>query len=118
MEENAKKNTLNLKNILIIITILIVVIVLIISIIDISKNKQKEKIASKIFGNEECDAIMHISTNDLALRTCKICKKEFQDSSMRADICTECAKETKRCEFCGKKLSDGIKAQKRELIGN
>lgn len=64
----------------------------------------KEKKASEIFGNDSCEVILHMATKDLAPHTCSICGKEFQDSSMRADICTECAQETNRCDFCGKKL--------------
>ena len=34
---------------------------------------------------------------------------------MREDICDECAKKTNRCNFCGKKLTDEIKAQREEM---
>ena len=55
-----------------------------------------------------------MSTMDIAEHTCKICGAEFKDSSMHADICKECAEETNRCEFCGKKLSEEIKASSEE----
>ena len=74
-----------------------------------------EKRASEIFGDEYCDAIMHIATRDLAPHICKICGVEFQDSSMREDICDECAEKTNRCNFCGKKLTDEIKVQREEM---
>ena len=74
-----------------------------------------EKKASQEFGEDYCDAVVHISTRDLAPHICKICGVEFQDSSMREDICDECAEKTNRCNFCGKKLTDEIKAQREEM---
>ena len=112
-----KKSFFKTKNILILIIILILIVLIVLAITNIGNTKQKEKQALQIFGNEECDAIMHIATKDLVNHTCKICGEEFQDSSMRVDICTNCANETNRCDFCGKKLSQGLKARRKELIG-
>ena len=75
-----------------------------------------EKKASQEFGEDYCDAVVHISTRDLAPHTCKICGTEFQDSSMRADICDECAKKTNRCNFCGKKLTEEIKQERENML--
>ena len=71
----------------------------------INNNNESDK-ASKIFGNNFCDVVLHMATNDLAHHNCKVCGKKFQDSSMREDICDECAKETGRCDFCGKKKKE------------
>ena len=69
----------------------------------IINNNSKNNKASEIFGNEHCDVVLHMATKDLVHHNCKICNKEFQDSSMREDICDECAEEYGRCKFCGKR---------------
>ena len=110
--ENKKSN----KKLLVIILIIILVIILgTIGVLAYINGTNDEKRASEIFGDEYCDAIMHIATRDLAPHICKICGVEFQDSSMREDICDECAEKTNRCNFCGKKLTDEIKAQREEM---
>ena len=75
-----------------------------------------EKKAIEEFGEDYCDAVVHISTRDLAPHICKICGTEFQDSSMRADICDECAEKTNRCNFCGKKLTEEIKQERENML--
>lgn len=98
---------------IILIVGIIVIIVVGVSIAVILNNSNSlEKIASQEFGDEYCDAILHISTRDLVPHNCKICGKEFQDSSMRENICDECAEKTDRCNFCGKKLTAEIKEQR------
>ena len=72
--------------------------------------------ASAIFGDENCDSILHISTMDIAKHTCEICGAEFEDASTHADICKQCAEETDRCEFCGKKLTEEMKQQRQNLL--
>ena len=100
-----------MKIILIIGIILIIAVGVSIAVI-MNNGNNLEKIASQEFGDEYCDAVLHISTRDLVVHTCKICGKEFQDSSMREDICDECAEKTDRCNFCGKKLTAEIKEQR------
>lgn len=116
MEEEKKDTKVKNKKLLVITLIIILVIILgTIGVLAYINGTNDEKRASEIFGDEYCDAIMHIATRDLAPHICKICGVEFQDSSMREDICDECAKKTNRCNFCGKKLTDEIKAQREEM---
>lgn len=113
--ENKKSN----KKLLVIGLIAILVIILgTIGVLAYINGTNEEKRASEIFGDEYCDSIIHIATKDLAPHVCKICGVEFQDSSMREDICDECAKKTNRCNFCGKKLTDEIKEQREEIENN
>ena len=105
------------KKILIIIIGIIVIIAAVIGVYSLTKINDKEEKARGIFGEETCDVVLHMATKDLAPHTCKICQKEFQDSSMREDICTECANETNRCDFCGKKLSEEARKQREEILG-
>ena len=53
---------------------------------------------------------------DIAKHTCEICGAEFEDASTHADICKQCAEETDRCEFCGKKLTEEMKQQRQNLL--
>ena len=116
MEEEKKDTKVKNKKPLVITLIIILVIILgTIGVLAYINETNDEKRASEIFGDEYCDAIMHIATRDLAPHICKICGVEFQDSSMREDICDECAEKTNRCNFCGKKLTDEIKAQREEM---
>ena len=92
-----------LKKILPIIICIIVAGTAIIFMYKIINNNQENDKASVIFGNEYCDVVLHMATNDLMHHNCKICNKEFFDSSMREDICDECAKQYSRCNFCGKR---------------
>ncbi len=101
-----------MKIILIVGIIVIIVVGVSIAVIVMNNGNNLEKIASQEFGDEYCDAVLHISTRDLVPHNCKICGKEFQDSSMREDICDECAEKTDRCNFCGKKLTAEIKEQR------
>lgn len=101
IEENKDKNKRNLKLIYIFLVIIIIGIVGIMIFFNINYSKNSK--AEKIFGNEYCEAVMHMATRDLVKHNCKICGQEFEDSSMREDICTQCAKDTNRCEFCAKK---------------
>ena len=100
------------------IILLIILVILILAIVGVivSKNNNIEKIASKEFGNDYCEAVLHISTMDIQEHECKICKKTFQASSMNADICLECANKTNRCDFCGKKLTEEIKEQRENIL--
>ena len=116
MEEEKKDTKVKNKKPLVITLIIILVIILgTIGVLAYINGTNDEKRASEIFGDEYCDAIMHIATRDLAPHICKICGVEFQDSSMREDICDECAEKTNRCNFCGKKLTDEIKAQREDM---
>ena len=116
MEEEKKDTKVKNKKPLVITLIIILVIILgTIGVLAYINGTNDEKRASEIFGDEYCDAIMHIATRDLAPHICKICGVEFQDSSMREDICDECAEKTNRCNFCGKKLTDEIKVQREEM---
>ena len=113
--ENKKSN----KKLFVIMLVVILVIILgTIGVLAYINGTNEEKRASKIFGDEYCDSIIHIATRDLAPHICKICGTEFQDSSMIEDICDECAKKTNRCNFCGKKLTDEIKAKREEIENN
>ncbi len=104
------------KVIIITIIVLIIIALLVVGGIMLSNANSLEKKASQEFGEDYCDAVVHISTRDLAPHTCKICGTEFQDSSMRADICDECAQKTNRCNFCGKKLTEEIKNQRESML--
>ena len=116
MEEEKKDTKVKNKKLLVITPIIILVIILgTIGVLAYINGTNDEKRASEIFGDEYYDAKMHIATRDLAPHICKICGVEFQDSSMREDICDECAEKTNRCNFCGKKLTDEIKAQREEM---
>ena len=105
------------KKILIIIIGIIIIVAAAIGVYSVTKANDKEAKAKEVFGEENCDVVLHMATRDLAPHTCKICGKEFQDSSMRADICTECANATNRCDFCGKILSEEAKQQREEILG-
>ena len=111
-EEETKKKSIKGK----IIVILVLTILIIISAVAYHQVTSKQRKAEEFFGNDNCEAILHMSTMDIAEHTCKICGAEFQDSSMHADICKKCAEETNRCEFCGKKLSEEIKQQRESLV--
>lgn len=120
MEEEKKDTKVNNKKankklILIALIIILVIILGTIGVLAYINVTNDERRASEAFGDEYCDSIMHIATRDLAPHVCKICGAEFQDSSMREDICDECAKKTNRCNFCGKKLTDEIKEQREEM---
>ena len=96
---------------------IILVVVLGVLVFNFSNRNKKEKKAEEVFGTQYCDSVLHMATNDLQEHTCSICGKNFKDSEMRADICDECAEELNRCNFCGKKLSEDIKKQRNELLG-
>ena len=98
------------------IIVFIVAILIVLSAVLYHKATSKDKKAEEIFGNEYCEAILHMATRDLVKHECKICGTEFQDSSMHADICEKCAEETDRCEFCGKKLTEEIKEQRQNIL--
>ncbi len=102
---------------LILIIGIIIVIVAGVMVFSFSNRNNKEAKAKEVFGDEYCDSVLHMATRDLVKHTCAICGAEFEDSSMRADICDKCAKELDRCNFCGKKLSEDIKEQRNELLG-
>lgn len=102
---------------LIIVIGIIIVIVAGIMVFNFSMKNNKEKKAKELFGDEFCDSILHMATRDLQQHTCSICGAEFEDSSMRVDICDKCAKELGRCNFCGKKLSEEVEKQRNELVG-
>lgn len=104
------------KKVILIVVIILIVIALVIAGIMLSNANDLEKKVSKEFGDEYCDAIVHISTKDLVIHNCKICGKEFQDSSMREDICDDCALKTNRCNFCGKKLTEEIKQERNSML--
>lgn len=102
---------------LILIIGVIIVIVAGVGVFNFSKENSRETKAEEVFGDEYCDAVLHMATNDLVSHTCAICDIEFEDSSMRADICDECSKQLDRCDLCGKKLSEDVKEQRNELLG-
>ena len=114
--ENEKKT--NKKIARKIIIILIGVILIVLSAFLYHKATSKEKKAEEVFGNEYCEAILHMATRDLVKHECEICGIEFEDSSMHADICEKCAEETDRCDFCGKRITEEIKAQRENLSEN
>ena len=115
-EEDYKKDLYKKWSILIIG--IIIVAILGILVFNSSNRNKKEKKAEEIFGTQYCDSVLHMATNDLQEHTCSICGKNFKDSGMRADICDKCAEELDRCNFCGKKLSEEIKEQRNEFLGN
>ena len=102
---------------LILIIGVILVITLGVMVCSFSMRNNKEAKAKELFGDEYCDSVLHMATRDLVKHTCAICGAEFEDSGMREDICDECSKELDRCNFCGKKLSEEIKEQRNELLG-
>lgn len=114
--ENEKKT--NKKIVRKVIIILMVAILIVLSAVLYHKATSKDKKAEEIFGNEYCNAILHMSTMDLVKHECKICGAEFEDSSMHADICEKCAEETDRCNFCGKRITEEIKKQRENLSEN
>ena len=101
-----------------IIIVLIVAILIALSAVLYHKATSKEKKAEEIFGNDYCEAILHMATRDLVKHECKICGTEFEDSSMHADICEKCAEETDRCDFCGKRITEETKRQRENLSEN
>ena len=115
--KRSKRRKLDPRKILVLIIGIIIIITVSIMISKASKKNEKEKKAEEIFGTDYCESLLHMATKDLAPHTCSICGKEFQDSSMRADICDECSKELNRCDFCGKKLNEEIEKQRNELLG-
>ena len=114
-EEDYKKDLYKKWSILIIG--IIIVAILGILVFNSSNRNKKEKKAEEIFGTQYCDSVLHMATNDLQEHTCSICGKNFKDSGMRADICDKCANLLDRCNFCGKKLSEEVKEQRNELLG-
>lgn len=102
---------------LILIIGVIIVIVAGVMVFSFSNRNSKEAKAKEIFGDEYCDSVLHMATRDLLQHTCVICGAEFEDSGMREDICDKCAEELDRCNFCGKKLSEDVKEQRNELLG-
>ena len=96
---------------------IIIIIVAGVMLFNFSMRNSKESKAKEIFGDEYCDSILHMATRDLAQHKCAICGAEFEDSSMRVDLCDKCAKELGRCNFCGKKLSEDVEKQRNELLG-
>ncbi len=111
--ENEKKT--NKKIVGKIIVVFIVAMLIVLSAVLYHKATSKDRKAEEIFGNEYCEAILHIATRDLVKHQCKICGTEFEDSSMHADICEKCAEETDRCDFCGKRITEETKAQRENL---
>ena len=111
--ENEKKT--NKKIVGKMIVVLVVAILIVLSAVLYHKATSKDRKAEEIFGNEYCDAILHMATRDLVKHECKICGTEFEDSSMHADICEKCAEETDRCDFCGKRITEETKAQRENL---
>ena len=114
--ENEKKT--NKKIVGKMIVVLVVAILIVLSAVLYHKATSKDRKAEEIFGNEYCDAILHMATRDLVKHECKICGTEFEDSSMHADICEKCAEETDRCDFCGKRITEETKAQRENLSEN
>lgn len=101
-----------------IIIVFIVAMLIVLSAVLYHKATSKDRKAEEIFGNDYCEAILHMATRDLVKHECKICGTEFEDSSMHADICEKCAEETDRCDFCGKRITEEIKAQRQNLSEN
>ena len=52
------------------------------------------------------ESTQQIVTNDLVRHICKLCNKDFQDSSRVLDICNKCSKETNHCQVCGKEIKE------------
>ena len=113
-----KKRKVNIKRVLILFIGIVIVVVAGIMVANLSKRNAKEEKAKETFGDDYCESVLHMATRDLAPHTCVICGEEFQDSSMRVDLCDKCAEELDRCNFCGKKLSEEIKEQRNEFLGN
>lgn len=116
LEEKKKERPRNKKIIVLLIGIIIVILAGI-ALFVMSQKNDKEKKAEEIFGNDYCDSVLHMATNDLAEHTCSICGEEFKASGMRANICDKCANLLDRCNFCGKKLTEEVKEQRNELLG-
>ena len=115
-KETKEKNSTN--KILIISVILILIVLIGVFGIIYGKKAEKENKAKEAFGEDNCNVVLHMATMDLAPHTCKICGATFEDSSMHEDICKQCAEDTNRCDFCGKKMTTEIKEQRQNLIGN
>lgn len=121
MDKEIKKETKEKSKSNKIIAVLVIIVLIIgiaIYAIIYSQSNSKEKKAKEVFGEDNCNVILHMATMDLAPHTCKICGATFEDSSMHEDICKNCAEETNRCDFCGKKLTEEIKSQRENLIGD
>ena len=114
-EENYKKDLY--KKWIIIIIGIIIIVVSGIGIFNLLDKNNKGKKAEEVFGTENCEAVLHMATMDLEKHTCSICGEEFESSSMREDICDNCSKELGRCNFCGKRLSEEVKEQRNQLLG-
>ncbi len=115
-EENKKK--INKKIIKRIIAILIIAIIIILSAVLYNKANSKNQKAEEVFGDDYCEAILHMATMDIIEHECAICETKFEDSSMHADICEQCAEETDRCDFCGKRITEETKAQRENVTFN
>lgn len=118
-KENENKNYKKdfYKKWFILIVGIVIVVILGVVVFNSSNRNEKEAKAEEIFGTDYCDSVLHMATKDLQEHICSICGESFQDSGMRADICDKCANELERCNFCGKKLSEDIKEQRNELLG-
>ena len=101
VEKETKEKTKSNKILIVLVVIILIVV-----------------IAEEAFGDDNCNVVLHMATMDLAPHTCKICGATFEDSSMHEDICKQCAEDTNRCDFCGKKMTTEIKEQRENLIGN
>lgn len=117
MKKETKETTKSNKLLILLIIIVLIIIVAVFASI-FTKSYGKEKKAKEAFGDENCNVVLHMATMDLAQHTCKICGQTFEDSSMHEDICKQCAEDTNRCDFCGKKMTTEIKEQRQNLIGN
>lgn len=117
VEKETKEKTKSNK-ILILLAVIILIIVIAVFAVIYGKSSEKEKKAKEAFGDDNCNVVLHMATMDLAPHTCKICGATFEDSSMHEDICKQCAEDTNRCDFCGKKMTTEIKEQRQNLIGN
>jgi len=116
-EKEANKEKISYKKWLVLIIGIILIAISGIMVFSFSKKNNKEESAKEIFGDEYCDSVLHMATRDLVQHTCSICGIEFEDSGMRENICDECSNELDRCNFCGKKLSEEVKEQRNELLG-
>lgn len=116
-EKKANKEKISYKKWLVLIIGIILIAISGIMVFSFSKKNNKEESAKEIFGDEYCDSVLHMATRDLVQHTCSICGIEFEDSGMRENICDECSNELDRCNFCGKKLSEEVKEQRNELLG-
>ena len=93
----------------IVLIICIIIVIAIVGYIAINhKDAEKENNnLNEIFKEGYCyESTQHIVTNDLVRHICKLCNKDFQDSSMVLDICNKCSKETNRCQVCGKEIKE------------